>query len=282
MPDRRSRCRSCSARSPAPSPASCYAEMASTVPIAGSAYTYAYATLGELIAWIIGWDLILEYALGAVTVAIGWSGYVVELSEKCRHRGAGGVCRLAVFLRCRRPRVACDRRDHQRSGDAGDRRDLGAARRRHPRIRPRQRRDRRDQARDHRGVHRRGGAVREHRALGDGGQPGRRVHSAQCRSRAIRLERRAARRRRGVLRLYRLRRGLDGGAGGEESEARHADRHPRLACHLHHSLRRGRLRAHRDRGLRQAQRARSDRRRHRCRRACPGSRRSSNSASSSA
>ncbi len=56
----------------------CYAEMASTVPIAGSAYTYAYATLGEIIAWIIGWDLILEYALGATTVAIGWSGYVVS------------------------------------------------------------------------------------------------------------------------------------------------------------------------------------------------------------
>jgi len=56
----------------------CYAEMASTVPVAGSAYTYAYATLGELIAWIIGWDLILEYALGAAAVAIGWSGYVVS------------------------------------------------------------------------------------------------------------------------------------------------------------------------------------------------------------
>jgi APA family basic amino acid/polyamine antiporter len=56
----------------------CYAEMASSVPIAGSAYTYAYATMGELIAWIIGWDLILEYALGATTVAIGWSGYVVS------------------------------------------------------------------------------------------------------------------------------------------------------------------------------------------------------------
>jgi basic amino acid/polyamine antiporter, APA family len=56
----------------------CYAEMASTVPISGSAYTYAYATLGELVAWIIGWDLILEYAIGAVTVAIGWSGYVVS------------------------------------------------------------------------------------------------------------------------------------------------------------------------------------------------------------
>ena len=56
----------------------CYAEFASLVPMAGSAYTYGYATLGEFVAWIIGWDLILEYALGAVTVAIGWSGYVVS------------------------------------------------------------------------------------------------------------------------------------------------------------------------------------------------------------
>ena len=57
----------------------CYAEFAATVPVAGSAYTYAYATLGELVAWIIGWDLILEYALGAATVAVGWSGNVVSL-----------------------------------------------------------------------------------------------------------------------------------------------------------------------------------------------------------
>src|SRR4051794_11178582 len=56
----------------------CYAEMASTVPIAGSAYTYAYATMGEFIAWLIGWDLILEYMVGATTVAVGWSGYVVS------------------------------------------------------------------------------------------------------------------------------------------------------------------------------------------------------------
>ena len=60
----------------------CYAEMASTVPIAGSAYTYAYATMGEFIAWLIGWDLILEYAVGATTVAIGWSGYVVSFLGK--------------------------------------------------------------------------------------------------------------------------------------------------------------------------------------------------------
>lgn len=56
----------------------CYAEMASMIPISGSAYTYAYATLGEFFAWIIGWDLILEYLFGAVTVSIGWSGYVVS------------------------------------------------------------------------------------------------------------------------------------------------------------------------------------------------------------
>ena len=56
----------------------CYSEFAALVPIAGSAYTYGYATLGELFAWIIGWDLVLEYALSATTVAIGWSGYVVS------------------------------------------------------------------------------------------------------------------------------------------------------------------------------------------------------------
>ena len=57
----------------------CYAEFASLIPIAGSAYTYGYATLGEIFAWIIGWDLILEYAFGAATVASGWSANVVQL-----------------------------------------------------------------------------------------------------------------------------------------------------------------------------------------------------------
>ncbi len=59
----------------------CYAEFASLIPIAGSAYTYGYATLGELFAWIIGWDLVLEYALGAATVASGWSGYFVSFLQ---------------------------------------------------------------------------------------------------------------------------------------------------------------------------------------------------------
>ncbi|MFE9693929.1 amino acid permease [Micromonospora sp. NPDC005806] len=57
----------------------CYAELASSVPTAGSAYTYAYATMGEIVAWIIGWDLLLEFALGSAVVARGWSGYLAEL-----------------------------------------------------------------------------------------------------------------------------------------------------------------------------------------------------------
>jgi APA family basic amino acid/polyamine antiporter len=59
----------------------CYAEFASMIPVAGSAYTYAYATLGELFAWIIGWDLILEYALGASTIAVGWAGNFVSILQ---------------------------------------------------------------------------------------------------------------------------------------------------------------------------------------------------------
>src|SRR5205809_5181059 len=63
----------------------CYAELASMIPVSGSAYTYSYATLGELIAWIIGWDLILEYAVGNMAVAVGWSGYFVQLCDSLFH-----------------------------------------------------------------------------------------------------------------------------------------------------------------------------------------------------
>src|SRR5579872_2152992 len=59
----------------------CYAEFASMIPIAGSAYTYSYATMGELMAWIIGWDLVLEYGIGAATVAIAWSEYLNKLLQ---------------------------------------------------------------------------------------------------------------------------------------------------------------------------------------------------------
>ena len=57
----------------------CYSELASMVPVAGSAYTYTYAVMGELLAWMVGWALILEYAIGASAVAVGWSGYFVGL-----------------------------------------------------------------------------------------------------------------------------------------------------------------------------------------------------------
>lgn len=63
----------------------CYAELASMIPVSGSAYTYSYATLGEIIAWVIGWDLILEYAVGNMAVAVGWSGYFVQLCGSLLH-----------------------------------------------------------------------------------------------------------------------------------------------------------------------------------------------------
>ncbi|MGZ3851713.1 MAG: amino acid permease, partial [Flavisolibacter sp.] len=60
----------------------CYAEFASTVPVSGSAYTYSYVAFGELIAWIIGWDLLMEYAIGNIAVAISWSDYFTNLMDK--------------------------------------------------------------------------------------------------------------------------------------------------------------------------------------------------------
>ena len=58
-----------------------YAELASTIPISGSAYSYSYATLGEIVAWIIGWDLLIEYGFSVATVAVGWGGYVTDLLD---------------------------------------------------------------------------------------------------------------------------------------------------------------------------------------------------------
>ena len=120
----------------------CYAEFASTVPVAGSAYTFSYASLGELPAWIIGWDLVLELALGAAVVAVGWSGYIRSLldnagwrlPDRARRTGRGARLRLR---RARRPPGAGADRDpgprneavraghHRRRRGEGDR---GAAR----------------------------------------------------------------------------------------------------------------------------------------------------------
>src|SRR5690606_26927437 len=63
----------------------CYAELSSSIPISGSAYTYTYATMGELLAWVIGWDLVLEYAVGAATVGIAWSEYLNNLLVNVLH-----------------------------------------------------------------------------------------------------------------------------------------------------------------------------------------------------
>ena len=116
----------------------CYAEFAAMIPIAGSAYTYGYATLGELVAWIIGWDLILEYLFGASTVAVGWSGYFTafmnELGFSIRSvdvlRSASGhahlVARSSATIRRRtasqvaahvRTRSLQPARRHEHSGD---------------------------------------------------------------------------------------------------------------------------------------------------------------------
>jgi APA family basic amino acid/polyamine antiporter len=73
----------------------CYAELASMIPVAGSAYAYAYTTMGELIAWIIGWDLILEYAFGAVVVSIAWSGYFVQVFTSLDHLFPGSLFHLS-------------------------------------------------------------------------------------------------------------------------------------------------------------------------------------------
>ncbi len=75
----------------------CYAELASSVPVSGSAYTYSYATMGELVAWIVGWGLILEYALGAATVAIGWSGYFADFLKLAVGIDIPQAYRLAPF-----------------------------------------------------------------------------------------------------------------------------------------------------------------------------------------
>ena len=68
----------------------CYAEFAAMIPVAGSAYSYSYATMGELVGWIIGWDLILEYAVAAAAVAVGWSGYLHVILRGIGDQSAGG------------------------------------------------------------------------------------------------------------------------------------------------------------------------------------------------
>ena len=96
----------------------CYAELAALIPVSGSTYSYVYATLGEIFAWIIGWDLVLEYAMGAATVAVGWSGYFVSLLGRL---GLGLPAKFTAATSAALPGIGgngpvqCSRGSHRRS-----------------------------------------------------------------------------------------------------------------------------------------------------------------------
>ncbi len=228
----------------------CYAELAAMIPQAGSAYAYSYATLGEFVAWIIGWDLILEYAVGNIAVAIAWSGYFssllsgfgITLPAHLTHgyRTALLSSDPAVHgLLQTAPQIAGipDPAEHSRRAHrAGDH---VAAVHRCPRERARQQRDGGRQApragvlrRARRDAHRSGQlqAVRPERVGGDSPGRGDRLF---C--------------------VHRLRRDLDGRRGDEEPAAQHAHRHPRRARDLHRHLRHRRHRGDRSGAVSAAQ-----------------------------
>ena len=202
----------------------CYAEFAAMIPISGSAYAYAYATLGEIIAWTIGWDLILEYAVGSMTVAIGWSGYFQRIlagfgwqlpAWMCAAPGTmpGAVINLPAVLivLAITALLVIGIRESARFNATMVAIKLAAVlfflRRRL-------------QVREARELV----AVRALRLVRDHGRGGGRL-----------------------LRLHRLRRRLHHGGGGQEPQPRPADRHHLLARHLHGPVHRGGRRPHRDR-----------------------------------
>ena len=219
----------------------CYAELASMIPIAGSAYTYTYATLGELVAWIIGWDLILEYAFSNMSVSVGLcraycrsAGLVrhssaahVDLARLSAHRPAG-PCRqrplpARLALRLQHSRLP---RRHDSHGHPGAR---------HPRVGPRQQHHGAGQDRRHSGLHLRRRQLHQAALLAS-------LH-------AQRLDGRADRRLHHLLHLHRIRLRLHRGRGVQESAARHAHRHSGHAGGLHAALRRRGHRAQRHRAL---------------------------------
>ena len=202
--------------------------------------------MGEFVAWIIGWDLVLEYAVGAATVAIAWSEYFnrvleyvgLDIPYQWRHSpfemmadGVHGIMNIpAVFiLRLLSALLIRGTRESAFVNNLivitklsivadGDRVRLGV-----------------HQPGESHAVHSRADDLHD---AGRGDAPLRRHHGHSRRG------------RRGVLRVHRIRRGVDGGAGDEESQARHADRHPRLARRLHRALRALLVRAERRRDRR--------------------------------
>ena len=234
-PGRRSSSPSCCSVSCCALAALCYAELASMIPQAGSAYAYSYATLGEIVAWIIGWDLILEYAVGNVAVAISWGDYFKSLTG-----GLGFTFPPWLTTGYRTALLSSDPGVHGLLA-------VGAARGRH--SDPRQRAGVRDRRAHHLAAaarragerageqhHGRRQAARARRCSSWSGlhahQPGE-LHAV----RAERLRGHPPGRGDRVLRLHRLRRDLHGRRGDEESAAQPADRHPRRARHLHRHLR---------------------------------------------
>ena len=96
----------------------CYSEFAAMVPVCGSAYAYSYATLGEIVAWFVGWNLVLEYMMACSTVAVGWSRYFVAFLDVFHVHLPDGAHQRAVCRRRQRLRVHRHRRHHQSAGGA--------------------------------------------------------------------------------------------------------------------------------------------------------------------
>ncbi len=207
----------------------CYAELASMIPISGSAYSYTYATLGEGVAWFVGWNLALEYVMSGAAVAVGWSGYVVNLLAEFGLHLPDALTNAPLGKGAGQP-PGDDGRPGQRAGRA-DRRaaHLGLLRRREA-VDTRQQRDGDHQDPDHHPVHRGRHQVRHTRPLA--ALPSRQYGHLGT----FRLQRRHAGRRDHLLRLHRLRPGRDDGAGSPQSAARRAVGHHRGTAHLDGAL----------------------------------------------
>ncbi len=220
----------------------CYAEFASTVPVAGSAYTFSYASLGEIVAWLIGWDLILEFTLGAATVAKGWSGYLVSVLDLV---GITVPANLAAD-------GSGEGFSHDYLSSPGHRGYVDDPGHRHQAKLPLQPdRNRHEDPRDalhHRLrclVHRRGEPLTVHpgaEARGRGlRQRPRRLPVAEhpWHRHDLRRHRHLHRGRARVLRLHRLRRRRHDLRGGAQPPEGHTHRDPGLPRHLHRPVHRG-------------------------------------------
>ncbi len=201
----------------------CYAEFAAMIPVAGSAYSYSYATMGELVGWIIGWDLILEYAVAAAAVAVGWSGYLHVDSARDRGQSAAGTDSG--------PRIGA-RRNYQSAGvpDCPD--NVRRSGRGHFGKRPPEFDHRRDQTVCGRRGDRRWGVL----------YPPGQLEPVY----AVRMERDHEGGGGNFFRLHRFRRGVDRRGRSRRSAAQSALGHHGLAVGLHCPLHRGRGGADRD------------------------------------